>query len=79
MFVTISILVDVASISLIALAPYTIYQKRQLRKLGGLRGQQNELRHVREHSKTVEVFVFLFSRTPPSFRLGNKQIVEGEQ
>ena len=46
MDLTVSVLVNIASICLLILAPYTIYQKTQLGKLGGFRHQQNELREV---------------------------------
>lgn len=36
--------VDIASLSTMLLAPYAAFQKRQLKNLGGMRGQQNELR-----------------------------------
>lgn len=36
--------VDIASFSTLLLAPYAAIQKRTLRNLGGMRGQQNELR-----------------------------------
>jgi len=40
-------IVDAASYSTAALAPYAAYQKHNLQKLGGMRGQQNTLReHV---------------------------------
>ena len=47
MVVTTSFLVDVASVTLFALAPYAVYQKYQLAELGGMRGQMNDLRQVR--------------------------------
>jgi hypothetical protein len=47
MVLTVSILVDVASLWVLALAPYAVYQKHQLAELGGMRGQQNALRQVR--------------------------------
>lgn len=46
MVMTASVLVDVASITLFALAPYAVYQKYQLAELGGMRGQMNDLRQV---------------------------------
>jgi uncharacterized protein YlxW (UPF0749 family) len=44
MALTVDIMVDIASISCMCLAPYAVYQKKQLKALGGMRGQQNELR-----------------------------------
>jgi hypothetical protein len=38
-------LVSIASLTLMLFAPYVAYQKWQLASLGGLRGQQNRLRH----------------------------------
>jgi hypothetical protein len=43
-----SLLVDLASICLFGMAPYVVYQKIQLSKLGGMREQQNQLRAVRK-------------------------------
>jgi hypothetical protein len=37
-------IVDAASYSTAALAPYAAYQKHKLQGLGGMRGQQNSLR-----------------------------------
>jgi hypothetical protein len=37
-------LVDAASYTTVGLAPYAAYQKHQLQQLGGMRGQQNQLR-----------------------------------
>ena len=72
MVATISVLVDVASISLLMLAPYTVYQKRTLRKLGGMRGQLNGLRQVRSLEKARPLCdpLLLFLR-------GSKQIFAG--
>jgi hypothetical protein len=40
-----SVLTKVAAVSTLVLGPYAAYQKRKLRLLGGLRQQQNALRH----------------------------------
>ena len=44
MVFTVSSIVDVASICLFGLAPLVVFQKAKLHKLGGLRGQINEMR-----------------------------------
>jgi len=52
MMMTQGYLVDVASVMTMGLAPYCVYQKRELKELGGLRGQQNELR---QHVNSLQV------------------------
>jgi hypothetical protein len=47
MVLTVSVLVDVASLLILALAHYALYQKYQLNELGEMRGQHNALRQVR--------------------------------
>mmetsp|Transcript_12637 Transcript_12637/g.18573 ORF Transcript_12637/g.18573 Transcript_12637/m.18573 type:complete len:267 (-) Transcript_12637:219-1019(-) len=48
--------VDAASYTTSVLAPYSIYQKHHLQKLGGMRGQQNMLRkHVNRLSSENEI------------------------
>lgn len=46
LFLTEGHIADAASFSTFALAPYAAYQKRQLKDLGGLRGQHNALRET---------------------------------
>lgn len=46
MFFTQMLIVDIASFTVLVLAPVAVAQKRKLNKLGGLRGQQNNLRMV---------------------------------
>ena len=54
MALTASIVVDIASLSVLVLTPIAIAQKRKLSNLGGMRTLQNKLRKVRQgHSTSI--------------------------